>query len=93
MDLHSQIMARELTISQICVFSQAESVNASCIKSDLAKSFFFSPFLFFLWLHLGHIEVPRLGVKSELQRQVYATAMATLDPSQICNVCHSLQQC
>ena len=32
--------------------------------------FFFFPFR----LHLQHMEFPRLGVKSELQLQVYATA-------------------
>ena len=38
--------------------------------------FFFS----FLQLHLQHMEVPRLGVKSELQLQSCATAMAIPDP-------------
>ena len=32
-----------------------------------------------------HMEIPRLGVKSELQLQAYATAMATLHPSRICD--------
>ena len=36
-------------------------------------------FFFFLWLHLQHMAVSRLGVKSELQLPVYATA--TVDPS------------
>ena len=47
---------------------------------------------FFLWLHLWHMKFPRLGVESELQLQAYTTARATLDPSCICNLCHSLQQ-
>ena len=38
----------------------------------------------------GHIEVPRLRVKSELQLPTYTTA--TLDPSYVCNLWHSLQQ-
>ena len=29
---------------------------------------------FFLWSHLWHMEVPRLGVELELQLLVYATA-------------------
>ena len=33
------------------------------------------------------------GVKSELQLQAYTTATATLDPSHICNLCCSSQQC
>ena len=39
------------------------------------------------------MEVPRLGVDSELQLPAYATAMATLDPSCFCNLCCNLQQC
>ena len=43
---------------------------------------------FFLWLHLWHMEVPRLGVKSELQLPAYttATAMATPELSHICDL-------
>ena len=40
-------------------------------------------FLVFLGLYLWHMEVPRLGVKSELQ---------LLDPSHICYLNHSSQQ-
>ena len=35
----------------------------------------------FLGPHLWHMEVPRLGVESELQLPAYATATATGDPS------------
>ena len=38
----------------------------------------------FLGLYLRHIEVPRLGVESELQLPVYATATAMPDLSHIC---------
>ena len=38
------------------------------------------------------MEVPRLGVKSELYLQAYTTATATLDPSHICKLHHSLWQ-
>ena len=37
-------------------------------------------FLFFLGPHLWHMEVPRLGVKSELQLQVNITATAMPGP-------------
>ena len=37
--------------------------------------------------------VPRLGVKSELQLQAYATARATPDLSHICKLHCSLQKC
>ena len=50
-------------------------------------------FLPFLGLLLQHMEVPRLGVKSELQLLAYTTATATRDMSHICNLYHSSQQC
>ena len=43
---------------------------------------------FFLILHLQHMEVPRLGVESELKLPAYATATATAtqEPSHICDL-------
>jgi len=38
------------------------------------------------------MEVPSLGVESELQLLAYTTAPAMPDPSQICNLPHSSQQ-
>ena len=38
----------------------------------------------------GH---PRLGVESELQLLACTTAPATLDPSSVCDLHHSSQQC
>ena len=38
------------------------------------------------------MEVPRLGVKSELQLLAYGTATATPDLSHICHLCRSLWQ-
>ena len=46
---------------------------------DFNRDFFF--FFFFLGLHTRHIEVPRLGIKLELQLLGYATAIAMQDPS------------
>ena len=43
-----------------------------------------------LWSYLWHMDVPGVGVESELQLQAYTIAMATLDWSCICNLCHSL---
>ena len=48
---------------------------------------------FFLGPHLWHMEVPALGVESELQLPDYTTATATWDPSHICDLRHRLQQC
>ena len=39
------------------------------------------------------MEVPRLGVESELELQAYTTAMATQDLSCICDLHHSSWQC
>ena len=50
-------------------------------------------FLVLLGLHLcGIMEVPRLGVESELQLPVYTTATATRDPSHVCDLHHSSRQ-
>ena len=46
----------------------------------------------FLWLYLWHMEVPRLGVKSELELLAYTTAIATWDLSLVCNLYHSSWQ-
>ena len=54
-------------------------------------SFFSSTFFFFLGPRLQHMEVPRLGVKSE-QLPAYTTATATWDPSHVCDLqCNSGQ--
>ena len=43
-------------------------------------------------VHLWQMEVPRLGVESELQLLAYATATAILDLSCICDLHCSLRQ-
>ena len=43
-------------------------------------------FLFFLGLHLQHMEVPRLGVEAKMQLMAYTTATATPDLSLICDL-------
>ena len=55
-------------------------------------NFFFFSFVF-LGLHLLHMEVPRLGVKSEMQLPAYTTATAMPDPSCLCDLYHSSWQC
>ena len=47
----------------------------------------------FLGPNLWHMEVPRLGVKSELQLPAYTMAIATKDPSHICDLHHRSPQC
>ena len=51
---------------------------------------------FFFWVsgpYLRHMEVPRVGVKWELQLLAYATATATPDPSLSWDLHHSSRQC
>ena len=50
-------------------------------------------FPFFLGPQLKPMEVPRLGVKSDLQLLAQATATAMTDLSCICDLHHSSQQC
>ena len=38
------------------------------------------------------MEVPRLGVESELQLPAYATGAATQNPSHVCDIQHSSAQ-
>ena len=62
-------------------FSKKEWVkNVSCFL-----------FFFFWWLHLWHMEAPRLGVESE-QHLIQPLAMATLDLSPVWDPCCSLWQ-
>ena len=56
------------------------SSEIEAIFSFLSLFFFF----FFLGLHPWHMEIPRLGVKSELQLPTYITATAVQDPSHVC---------
>ena len=41
----------------------------------------------------ANMEVPRLGIESELQLSAYTTATAMPHPSHICDLHHSSQQC
>ena len=59
--------------------------SASCWLIGMDECFLFVC----LGPHPWHMEVPRLGVESELQLPAYATATATPDLSCICNLHHS----
>ena len=50
--------------------------------------------LFFSWPHLQHMEVPRLGVETDLKLPPYTTDIATWDPSCIwqCQILNSLSE-
>ena len=52
-------------------------------------------YIYILWPDLWHMQVPGLGVESELELQLlaYTTATATPDLSHICDLRHSSRQC
>ena len=58
----------------------------------MLQDFFFFFFFGFLGPHLQCMEVPRLGVESELQLPAYTTATAILDLSRVCDLHHSSWQ-
>ena len=62
-----------------------------CLGDFVCLFVFVCLFCCFLGLHLQHMEVPRLGVKLELQ--LPPTATAAPDPSCICNLHYSSWQC
>ena len=47
----------------------------------------------YLGPHQWHMEVPRLGIESELQLLAYTTATAMPDPSRLCDLHQNSQQC
>ena len=59
--------------------------NSTLLSEILLTYKFLHSFFFpsFLWLHLQHMEVPRLRVKSEVQVLAYATATAPRGPSRV----------
>ena len=61
-------------------------------KHILLCDIMFELTFFSLWLHLRHMEVPRLGVQLELELPAYTTATATPDLSCVCNLHSSLQR-
>ena len=70
-------------------------MSTSSRMNGSRRGFFLLLLLLFCILgpHLWHMEVPRLGVKLELQLPAYTTATATWDLSHICNLDHSSWQC
>ena len=59
---------------------------------DGDRKFTFLFVCLFLGLHLQHMEIPRLGVESELQLLGYTIATAMWDLSCICDLYRSSQQ-
>ena len=65
----------------------------SKLKQPLVSFYLFIYLFIYLGPHPQHMEVPRLGVKSELQVLAYTTATAMPDLNRIYDLCDSLWQC
>ena len=80
--------------SQIISFEHMSNLALSILLGCFLFFSFF-PFLFFFFFfaflgpNLWQVEVPRLGVESELQLSAYTTTTATPDPSHVCKLHHS----
>ena len=77
MHTYFQLFLKQDSMLRFLVLLSAESIGGD-IFGELSL---FLLLIYFLWLHLQHMEGPRLGVKSELQLPAYATVTATLDPN------------
>ena len=87
-----------LMISNIEPIFMSLLVIPMSLKKYLFKSFVHFTYLFiylfaFLGLHVWHMEVPRLGVESDLQLPAYTTATAMQDPSHVVYLHHRSHQC
>ena len=93
------------SLAQLCEFSPVPGIISKMFSVYVSglfqvelylwarsvSSFFLSAF-FFSAVPL-HMDIPRLGIESELQLPPYASTTATPDPCYICNLHHSAQQC
>ena len=90
-------MKESANLSHGCIFISNKLISYQINTYLLVVlGFFLFLFLFFfcfLGSHLWQMEVPRLGVKSELQLLGYTTATTMQDPSCVCNLHHISWQC
>ena len=81
--------------------SAVQQMTQSFIYSDIHTFVYtHTPLFIFIYLsiflfmaHLRHMEIPRLGVKSEMQLPAYTIATVTLDPSHFFDLHGSSWQC
>ena len=79
-----------VTLSDWCISLNNMPLRFLHIFAWPDRSFLF--FCFFLEPHLRHMEVPSLGIQSELQLPACARATATQDLSRICDLHHNSGQ-
>ena len=71
------------------IFYSLDGKSYGCMVVIVAVLYLFIYLFCFLGPHPRHMEVPRLGVQSELQLPAYTTAIAMQDLSCVCNLHHS----
>ena len=76
-----------ICFKDVCIFQQ-DICTTDIFTHNLVLIFLFFCFICFLGPHPQHMEIPRVGVKSELQWLAYTTATTTQDPSRVCNLHH-----
>ena len=89
--------AKKQKQGNVSIRSKDKIVNITSRKSDSTLGAWcqrepLGLFDCFLGLHLQHVEVPRLGVRLELQLPSYATTTATLDLSCVFDPHHGSRQ-
>ena len=80
-------------VSICCMNLGAPILWANILMIVLSSSCFFIFCFYFLGPYSQHIDIPGLGVETELQLLAYATVTATWDLSCFCSLHHSSQQC
>ena len=90
----SQISAGETRGSNVLTmyFLTSSAVQKYLLSQCFLFYFILFYFIVFFGLHTRHMEVPRLGVQSELKLPAYTTATATQDLRHICHLHHSSWQ-
>ena len=78
---------------KVLIFSGHRSLTFLILFLDILLLLLLFCLFFFLGPHPRPMEVPKLGVKLELQLLAYATAKPTRDLNHICDLHHSSLQC
>ena len=82
------VVANVLALESFVLAAVQVGLIAVFLKSSkmIVIFFFFFFSLCFVGQHSQHMEIPRLGVESELQLPAYTIATATSEPSDICDL-------
>ena len=92
--IHTTYRTKSLWWSQDKSLWNIRTWGYSCLRTwTVCKAIPKFLFVFFLGPYLQHMEVLRLGVKSELQLPAYTTATGRPDPRHVFDLHHSSWQC